>query len=306
MEAAVKPMSVRRVLAAVLLSLLLAVYSPMALTTSAQSAQDSRQLQQLKQKITKELDRRTAELQATLRKLNSDVRIDNIGLDASLNSLNGRNLSVEVSPDTKKKAKELAQKYITQLGELKQKVNDTDTLEEAQEIAKAVDSQSKLTQTVSVQASMTKAVESLTGAFDRMRSSANQLQGQVTKVKSCADGNSGASYCSAANGADAKESAANAQAQLDNAKTIMTTIGSMLASLVAIVLALVMAVVGVTTSLAGGSLGDASGTQGLGSLTGILSSFTALGSQLDLTGGLTSNASGLLGGVTGIMSMFNL
>lgn len=289
---------------AILASLLLVAYAPMSAIVGAETAAEMQKVQQLKQKAVKELDNRIKALEGTLKKLNSDVRIDNIGLSASLNDNNGRNASVTVSPDTKKKAKELANKYIAELKELKQKVTDTTSLADMQSLAKSIDSQSKLTQGVTVQATVTKAVESMTGVFDKLKKSANGLQSQVTKLKTCA-GEESADSCAKLDVKN-EQIVAQAQASLDNVKTVLTTIGSILLSVIAIVLSLVTSMASMTGGLGSlSSLGDVSSMGGLGNLGGMLSSFTAVGSQLDLASGLGGNANGLLSSVSSITSLFN-
>lgn len=288
---------------ALLASLLLVAYAPMNAIVSAQTTAEIQKIQQLKQKATKEIDNRIKALENTLKKLNSDVRIDNIGLSASINDRNGQNASVAVAPETKKKAKELANKYITELKELKQKVNDTTSLTDMQSLAKAVDSQGTLTQGVTVQATVTKAIESMTGVFDKLKKSTNGLQSQVTKLKSCT-GEQAAPSCAALDVKN-EDAIAQAQAGLDNIKTVLTTIGSILLSVISIVLSLVTSMASMTGGLGSlSSLGDVSSMGGLGNLGGILSSFTAVSSQMDLAGGLSGNASGLLSSVSSITSMF--
>ncbi len=295
----------RNFIIALFASLLLVAYAPMSSIAGAQTAAEVQKLQQLKQKAVRELDRRIVELQTSLAKLNTGVQIDNIGLSASLNDDNGRNASVVVTLETKQKAKELVTKYIGELKEIKQKVTDTDNVTDMQALAKSIDSQSKLNQSVSVQARVTKAVESMTSVFDKLKSTAKKLQGQVTDLQSCTKDDT-AKYCSMMEQQSNKASVASAQSSLDNIKTILSTVGSMLSSVIAILLSLVSMVVGMTSGLSSmSSLGDVSGNSSLSGLSSILTSFTALASQLDLTGGLSSSASGLLGGVSGITSLFN-
>lgn len=295
----------RNFIIALIASLVLVAYAPMSSIASAQTAAEAQKLQQLKQKANKEIDRRINELQSSLAKLNTGVQLDNIGLSASLNATSGQNASVVVAPETKQKAKELVTKYIGELKEIKQKITDTDNVTDMQTLAKTIDSQSKLNQSVSVQARVTKAVESMTSVFDKLKSTTKKLQGQVTDLQNCTKDDT-EKYCSAMEQQNNKAAVTSAQSSLDNVKTILSTVGSMLSSVVAILLSLVSMIVGMTSSLGSmSSMGDVSGNSSLGGLSSILSSFTALASQLDLTGGLSGSASGLLGGVSGVTSLFS-
>lgn len=293
----------KNVVIALVASLLISAYTPVSSMVSAQAQTDAK-LQQLKQKATKEIDRRINDLKKSLAKLNDDVRLDNIGLSASLNENSGQNVSVAVSPEVKKNAKELTNSYITQLTELKDKVNATTSLTDMQALAKTIDSQTQLDQSVSVQASVTKAVESLTGVFDKLKSTASKIQSQINGIKSCAADGASAT-CDTSKG-DPETTAKSAQVSLDSVKTIMSTIGSMLSSVIAILLSLVTTLVSMSGSLGSlSSLGNVSGNSSLGGLGSILSSFTAVGSQLDLASGLSSSAGSSLGSLSSITSLFN-
>lgn len=332
-----------------LLSLLLAAYIPMS-TVNAQAAAEASKLKDIKQRATKELDRRIANLEKTLNGLSVEVQADSGGASVTANKENGGNASITVAQDglnaevnlptdIKTKAKEFLQKMIDQLKKLKEKVEGTTSLATIQSLGKNIDSQFNLDQLTQVQASVTQAVESLTGVFDNLKTTAQNLQGQVAKIKECVksvrDGTGSVSGNASVSGKDAnanvsgngggceglnvssEDVAAQAQSQLDNIKTMMTTIGSVLMSSVTLLTSLITQFGSLTSGLGNlGSLGNlgnlsnltSSGdlsklTDSLGSITGMMSSFSAITSQLDLAGGMAGNLQGLLGTLTSFINI---
>lgn len=348
------PLPGRNLLVAVAASLLLAAYAPMASIAGAQAAGDSLKLQQLKQKAGQELDRRIANLEQTLKQLEVDVHLDNEGLQASASGKNGSasatvnkdgvnataegkngsaslsagqdglNVAIEVTPQIKDKVKQLIQKFIEKLKSMKDRVENSSQLSDMQSLGKSIDSQFGLDQLTNVQGTVTKAIESLTSVFDKLKSTKDDLQSQITKLKDCAagiksgegsidinasDGN--VNVKASAPGCDdldinSSEIVDSAQSQLDNISTIMSTISSILASSIALVTSLISSVTGLMGGLGNlNSLGDVSNLSSLGNISGLLSSFTALTSQLGIAGDMAGSASGLLGNLSNFTSGFN-
>lgn len=340
---------------AALLSVVLAAYGPMVSVSNAQAAMDAQKLTQLKEKAVKEIDRRIGTLEQTLESLNADVKLDkeslqmeiagggasasaSIGKDGAKAQATGKdgttanvslegtdvNGNIEVSQALKNKVKETVQRYIAKLKAMKEKASGSTQLADIQALGKGVDSQFGLDQLSNVQGTVTKSIESLTGVFDKLKSTANDLQSQVAKLKECANGLAGgdgsatvgvkdgsvtanafAPGCKELN-VGSKDIAAAAQSQLDNVGTMMMTMGSVLMSVISLVASLVTSFSSLTGSLGDLSkLGDVSGSGGIGNVGGLLGSFSAVTSQLDLVSGMAGNAQGLLGSVSDVTSAFN-
>lgn len=326
----------------ILLSMLMVAYAPMASVSHAESAVETQKLSALQEKAMTEIDRRITKFQKTLDSLNTDATVSND--DSSTNATgdkgntsitldkNGLTTSVELSPATKDKVKQYLQKTIDQLKATRQKVKDAPTLKNMQTLGQNLDAQYQLTQLTDVQASVTSAIESMTGVFDKLQATAADLQSQITKVQECTQGiasgeakvnvkaeKSDVSIDASAPGCDdfntsSGEIAASSQAQMDSIKTIMTTISSVLMSSVALLTTLVSTF----SSMAGGlgsldSLGNlgnlgsitdlGSMTSSLGNISGLMSSFSAITSQLDIAGGMSSGASGDL---SSLMNLINI
>lgn len=307
----------KRTIVALLLSVLMVAYGPIVTMTSAQAATDAK-VQQLKQKALQEIDRRLASLKETQSKLEKDIQLENEALSDAMTRTGMSAVDVETTlkkvaleGGIKGKAMDSVKKVITKLTDLRKTVADSNTLADIQEHGKSVDSQYKLDQVTNVQGAVTKAVESLTGVFDKLKSTANDIQSRVSKLQSCTrsggDTETKNQTCDKEQlTADDAETAKSAQSQMDNIATMLSTIGSVLMSAIMLLATLVTSF----SSLLGGmgslsSLGDVSGQSGLGSLTGLMGSFTAITSQLDIASGMGGNASTLMGGVTGLMSVFN-
>ena len=297
--------------AVMLLSMLLVAYSPMASYSGAQSVEAAK-LQELKQKAIKEIDRRIANLQSTLKKLEVDVHLDNKSASATANgnsasvsaNEDGVSANVEVKPDTKKKVEDTVKQFIDKLTAMKEKIQNVTTLQEMQSLAKGVDSQYQLDQMANVQGAVTKAVEGLTGVFDKLKTTISDLQSQVTKLKDCAKDANG-SGC--ANLGDVSEGvASSAQSQLDSTSSMMSSIGSILLSVVTMLLSLVTSFSGLLGGLGSlSSLGDVSNLSSLSSLTGLFSSFSAISSQLDIGSGMGGSVSNILSSVSELTGGFN-
>lgn len=308
----------------VLLSMLMAAYTPMASISSAQSAIDNSRLQQLKTKATEEINKRLDSFKKTLASLNVSVEVsksefnanitksDNTNPTASPSTVaslvvgeSGLNATVNFPGDVKEKVKESLQKIIEQLTAMVEKISSTNSLASMESLADNLDAQFGLSQLTNVQAAVTQAIESLTGVFDNLKATAGGLQSQVTQLRQCVqsfrDGtgsisadiaNSNASVAGSGEGCDglntsSSEIADSAQSQLDNVGTIMTTISSVLMSSITLLVTLLTSFMGLASGLGGlGSMGNLSNLSNLTSLTDLSS--------------LTSAA----GGISGLMSSF--
>jgi cell division protein FtsB len=307
----------------VFLSLLLAAYSPMVAVGHAQSAADLQKLKDLKQKEIDELTRRIDSLEKTQKSLDVTINIDKDGKNKASLSADGSGLDgyVELPSATKAKIKEFNQKIIDELKQLRTEAQKTTSLQDAQVIAKNVDAQAPLSFMGNVQGAVTSAIESLTGALDKVKSTAGDLQGQVTKIKDCTSGTSSGTStgCDELNTASA-ETATAAQGQLDSISTVTSTITSVLMSAIALLTTLLTTF----TSMSGGlgslgslgnigslssltSLGDLSSltslTSSLGSFSSLLGPFTSILSQLDIGNLMSGNALGSLSSLTSLINI---
>lgn len=353
-----------------MLSMLLAAYGPMASISGAQSAIDASKLQDLKQRAISELDRRINNFQKTLDSMKIDVTasiskdgasakvetnrgsaeasMDKNGAKVSTENQNGGSSSFSIGKDglnatvsfpgtIKEKAKQFLQKIIEELKQLKEKVKSATSLDKMKSLAQNIDSQLGLNQLGQVQSAVTQAIQSLTGVFGKIKETAKNLQGQITKMKDClksgnakVDVNGSASSAGGASGSaslngegceglnlDSDDIAKQAQSQLDNISTIMATIASVLSSAVALLTTLVASFSSVVGSLGSlgslgnignlsnlSSLGDLSSLAGsAGSISGLLTSFTGLASQLDVANGMAGNVQGALGPLASLINL---
>ena len=290
------------IIVSVLLSMLLIAYSPMAAVGHAETAANLQKLKELKQKEIDELTRRITDLENTQKSLADTVQIDKDGKTAAALSTTGvTNGFVEVPSTLKNQVKDYNQKIIDELKELRTKAQSTTTLEDAQAIAKNVDTQAPLSFISNIQAAVTNSIESLTGVLDNVKTTAGDLQGQVTKIKDCTSstGSSTDTGCDALSAKNA-DTATAAQGQIDGINTIISTITSILMSAIPLLLTLLTTFAGMASSLGGGA-------GGLGSISnlGSLSSLSDLGSITSLAGSLGSFSS-LLGPLTSIASQLDI
>lgn len=300
---------VKQLVFAFLLSLLMVAYGPLVTMTSAQSATNAK-ITQLKEKAGQEIDRRLTDLKKTLKSLESDIKLENDKINDAIATNSGgtdTTTKVELQGTVKTQVRDSLQKMIDKLTVIREKVASASTLSEIEELGKSIDSQFQLDQVTNAQGAVTKSIESLTGVFDKLKTTAKNIQSQVTKVKECTSSESAqtAEGCEKVNNEVAKDTATNAQSQMDNIKTILSTIGTVLMSAITLLATLVLSFSGIAGSLGSlTSLGDVSGNSSLSGLTGIMSSFTAITSQLDIAGGMGGNAQGLLGSLSGLTSGF--
>jgi len=348
------------------LSVLIAAYSPMATYTSAQSAVNSA-MNSLKEKALDEIDRRLSNFQATMSSLNVNVHVskdsstanvssdkgtadasaNSNGANASVNGTNGSSASMSIAQDglntevnfptgLKDKVKQFMQKIIDELKQLKTKVQDATSLDSLKSLANNVDSQFDLNQLTQVQATVTQSIQSLSGVFDNLKTTATNLKTQIAQLRQCAksvkngsgsvdanaSGSNGATVTGSGEGCEglnvnSSDIADSAESQLGGISSIMSTIGSILSSVIALVTSLISTFMGLAGGL--GSLdslgnlgnlsnllssGDLSSLAGsAGSIGGLLSSFGGIASQLDVANGMSTNVQGLLGNLTSLINI---
>ncbi len=162
--------------------------------------------------------------------------------------------NLSVSPDLKKKLQETNKKAIDKLKELKAKVEATASLDELKAQAKEFDQDFKEIATANVQATVTKAIDSMTEVLDRLQVVANKLETRVTKLKECiekgsveADANANSSGASANLDASAPgcaelsvdvnsgDNAASLEGKLAEIRSTLQTIRSFIGSSISLV-----------------------------------------------------------------------
>lgn len=202
-----------------LASILLTAYTPMASFSMAQSVTDAK-LQDLKQKATKELDRRISNYKKTLDGMKVDVQLGDrtggsngssggdtgsgtitcVKSDTDTTATKSPSASPSASPSTDKdnmksvvglpcglkdKVKQFMQKMVDQLKSLKSKVEKTTSLTKMQGLAQNIDAQFGLDQVTQVQALVTQAIGSMTGVFDKLKATFANIKSQVSAIKEC-------------------------------------------------------------------------------------------------------------------------
>jgi hypothetical protein len=332
-----------------LLSALLAVYAPMVMFSSHAAAEDAA-MQTLKQKAIAEIDRRISSFEKTLSSMaktvtvtpgNKNVNIasnDGVGSSARTSSsspsvspsatpgviTDGINAVLNFPKTLKDQSKQFLQKIVDELTQLKTKVQDAATPANLQALVQNLDSQLGLGQLGQVQSIVAQSVQSLTGVFSNLQTTAKNLQSQISHASTCIkDATNGENPSDCQLHIDSQELITQAQSQLANIGTMLTTVASVLLSSIGILASLLSQFASMAgglgslgslgnignlsnmldpsqlSSLAG--LGGAAG--GLGSITGLLSSFTGMASQLGIAGGMGSNIQGLLGSLTSFVNL---
>lgn len=326
----------------VLMSLLLAAYGPMASISNAQSAIDLSKFQTLKDKALDELERRLNNYDQAVKNLKVNVELDNTKFSASVSTtgstsspspspsqtpatgteLAGLDKLIELPSTLQDKVLQFMEKIMENLTGMKDKIeglssSDPSSLGKMESFAKNIDTQFGINQLTQVQATVTQALESMTGVLDSLKTSLSGMQSQVTKIKECVKGiaqngsfsasgnvsNQGASGSVSGEGCEGvnldSEGVANqAQSQLDNISTITSTISSILLSSITLLTALVSQFGNLSGGL--GSLGSLGNLANLGNLTDLGG---ALGGGGNL-GSLSSLASSA-GGISGLLGSFN-
>lgn len=208
-------------------------------------------------------------------------------IDAKSGTLTG---SLSVPGELKDKLKAANQKAIDKLNDLKEEVNLVAKMEDLQAKAKEFDAQFKEIAVATVQATVTKSIDSVTYVLDRLQLAANSIETQIAKIKECiqsgsidADVSKGsgsasanvsitAPNCSDLNvAANAGDMAASLEEQLEEARSTMKTIRSFLAASISLV----------------SQLKD-------GNYTGTVASFQGISSQVDIVFTLSANVQNIL------------
>ncbi|MFZ2544573.1 MAG: hypothetical protein WAW80_01215 [Candidatus Saccharimonadales bacterium] len=329
------------IVAFLMLSLLIAAYTPMAAISSAQSAIDTSKIKELKTKALAAITERIKHFETTLGNLDAEASTSpspssaasvtpspspSIAVGAS-----GFDMALNFPDEIKTKAKEFLQKIVEQLKGMKEKVSSASSLESMQSLTSNLDAQSGLSQLTNIQAAVTQSIQSLTGVFDNLKTVGKDLKSQLAQMKSCikgteagAGGDAGAIDNSGADTEDCKglntsstQVADDAESKLGSIDTILKTIGSVLTSCITLLMSLVSTFTGMIGGIGGsGGLGNLSNlssltssadisslTSSLGGVGSLLTSFTGLSSQLDLTSGLAGSAQGLMGNLTGLINL---
>jgi len=195
----------------------------------------------------------------------------------------GLDLSLSVPKDLKAKLQAANQKAIDKLNNLKTQVDATTNLSDLQAKAKEFDQEFKDIAIANVQASVTKAIDSMTQVLDRLQVAADNLKTQVVQLKECLkngtfDANASkdgvnvsvssfadncASYNVSVNVGDAGVYLDDALAEINSS---MQTIKSMLSS-----------AIGLVTQLKDGNYG------------GTMDSFNGISLQMDIVANLSTN-----------------
>lgn len=195
----------------------------------------------------------------------ASANVSKDGVSASIDGAKGGSASISAGngtltggisvPDTlKDKLKAANQKAIDKLEDLKEKVQEASKLEDLKEKAQEFDQAFKEIAIATVQATVTKSIDSMTQVLDRLQVAANNLESQVTKLKECLqsgefdaeahveDGTVSGSFNASAPGcedlnvaANSGDNAASLQEKLDSAESTMQTIRSFLSSTIALV-----------------------------------------------------------------------
>lgn len=312
-----------------MLSALLVAYGPMAMYSYAQSSVAG-ELQSLKEKATKELDRRIANYQKSMDDLSIDFSVSKDGASVSTGSdaskavgatftygEGGITGTVQLPKETQDKVKSFLQKMIDQLKGMKSKVTKATSLASIKSMAENIEAQYDLDKLTNVQATVTQSIESMTGVLDKLKTTFNNLQGQVIALKDCAKDGTSLAECLNDNtlGSDISTSNAadQAQSQLDSLGSIISTMSSIIASSVTLLLTLVTQFTNIVGELGNSgsieNLGNMLNEKQLGELTnsrggvgGLLGSFTAITSQLDIANLISGNAAN---GLTDINNQLN-
>lgn len=299
-----------RVVTALLLSLMVAICPPVSAVSHAQSATDTAALQQLKTKITNEIDSRIQTLQQTLENLRTSVISDaDQGAETSVTvSESGLKATVVFPTDLKTKSKDVLQKITTELTKMKTKTSSASSLTSAQTLANTLDAQANLAAISNVQAAVMQSVESMTGVFANLKTTANNLQDQITLLKECtaviSNSATGSTDCQGLS-VNSGTTVTELQSELDNIGTLMAAVASTLASSIALLDALLVTFTSTLRAIGGmDSLSNLSNlttpndmtkmNAAFGDIDGLLLSFTSITSQIDTASMMSTNIQDLL------------
>ena len=301
-----------KIVAALLISLVVSLSPPVNSATYAQSTADA--LQQLKTKITKEIDSRVANLQQTLDSLKASVE-SSANQDVKTSVVigeSGLKATVVFPAELKVKSKDILQKIAAELTKMKTKMSSVSSVTSAQALANTLDAQANLAAIFNVQAAVTQSVESMTGVFTSLKTTANNLQDQISVLKGCASGVSSVADSLACQelSANSGTTVAQLQAELDNIGTLMSVVASTLASSIALLDALQATFTSTLRAIGGmDSLSNLSNLNSpsdmtkmnaaFGNIDGLLLSFTSIASQIDTASTMSANIQDLLKNLAG-------
>lgn len=314
----VTPLSV----AFILLSLLMAAYGPMTIT-NAESAAETQALMDLKEKATKEINRRIANYEEVLKSLNEDKSyhqsivtiINKDGTKTTSSGLDEENTGDKLLlPQTiKDKAKDFLQTLTDQLKTLRDKVASTTSLEDMKALAKNIDAQYLITQFADQQAAVAKGINSLSGVYSKVQGIKDKLNNQLDAIKTCGkeDSNSSASPTPSADAASGDEInidcdkvndflsgksvdlGGGLQAKMIDIGSILSAIGSILKSAVSLFMTIIQTFISFITGLFSGGLSALTSLFNIGNLTSLLGGLGG-GGGLGAGGGLSTALSSII------------
>lgn len=310
-----------RSLVVILLSMLVAAYAPIASVTHAQTAADSAKLQQLKKEAIQQIEQRSKSLQQTLDSLGITIAHDTDNGSATTSVTigeSGLKATVVFPNDLKAKSKDFLQKIITELTKMKSKIDSSTSVASVQSLADSIHAQENLEALANVQAAVTQSVQSLTGVFEDLKSTANNLQTQITQLTECTQSITGQSSGNSQDCKGLNTSSSSivtlAQAELDNIGTTLNTIASLLSSSIALLTGLLS-----TFNSMLNAIGGINGLSNLSNLVNsndinrlntafsnvdsMLTSFSAITSQIDITSTMSSNTQTLLKDLAGQINL---
>lgn len=332
----------------IMASILMAAYAPMASYVHAQAELGS-MVQDLQQKMTTEIQSRIDSYKKTLASMETKTHIGSDGFHyaktsdqgetrvdvtkdgASAGVANSTGSGVQITVDStgihgiinisdedKAKSKAMLQSVVDGLNDLKDKIKSTTSLDGLKNIASNLDAQFGVTQFTQFQAAVTQATDSMTAVFDNLKQVYNDLQSQLTGVKTCIseavkDGQSvdidSKGQSTTVTCGDTKVDNTNLvnslQSSLTSLSTVIQSLGAVLSSAVALLPVLSQAF---TKAL--GSLGLSGGSGDiLGSLSSLLDA-KQLQSLLNLGGlgdfsNLLGGSGGGMGDLSSLMTSFN-
>lgn len=283
-----------KLFAAFVVSFTMAVVAPLADVGHAQSVTTAK-LQQIKQKAASELDRRMQKLEQAEKNLDSTVTISGSSVADK----------IVFAPETKSKSKKFIEDYQARLVQLKQKMQSATALTDAQKLATAIDSQYVLDKTVASQGAVTKAIESMTLSYDKLKIMSQDLESQIDKVRECAD-NSTLDGCSGV-GTGAEAKADTADAKLNVAKQQIASVQSLLLTTLTLQKANIDTVGTVTNKLGNlSNLMDVSGNTELKPFEELQSSFKGVTSQATIAYTIAASAQYILAEVATMTDDFGL
>ncbi len=312
------PFLLRRVMTTTVLiamSIMLVAYGPVSIT-NAQAAANTQEFKTLKENVLKEIDRQLDYYKKNRKKLDADVQIAYTELNSNVKDSFAKN--VTLADGVKVKVKKFSDRIIEHLTDFKGRVLDTVLPDDLAVLVDRVDEQYELTQLTNVQSAVTNGVESLTGVFDKLQTTRDNLQGQITKMAECVSGvdssnDDALNVDTSTIGCNelslgGSEAVASAEFQMSNIDIMLSTIKSVLASSVALLDGLVSTYGDLLEDI--GGLDNLEDVDDLGplagdskSLSGLMGSFGAITTQLAVANGMSQE---VLGNLTNLGNFINV